>query len=90
MTIAFLNIGTQEMILILVVVLLLFGGKKLPEMARGLGKGIREFKDASEGIKREVSAQIDKANAEDAKTPDKLTDHNDVAKARHDVSDINP
>lgn len=58
MTIAFLNIGTQEMILIVIVILLLFGGKKLPELARGLGKGIREFKDASEGIKREISDQI--------------------------------
>ncbi|RZL41212.1 MAG: twin-arginine translocase TatA/TatE family subunit, partial [Pedobacter sp.] len=43
----FLNMGGSEIVLILVVVLLLFGGKKLPELARGLGKGIREFKDAS-------------------------------------------
>jgi len=58
MTLAFLNIGTQEMILIVIVILLLFGGKKLPELARGLGRGIREFKDASEDIKREISEQI--------------------------------
>ena len=58
MTLGFLNIGTQEMVLIVIVILLLFGGKKLPELARGLGKGIREFKDASEGIKREISDQI--------------------------------
>ncbi|WDF67303.1 twin-arginine translocase TatA/TatE family subunit [Sphingobacterium oryzagri] len=64
MTLAFMNIGTQEMILILVMILLLFGGKKLPEMARGLGKGIREFKDASEGIKKEVNDQINKATAQ--------------------------
>ncbi|TDS12467.1 Sec-independent protein translocase subunit TatA/TatB [Sphingobacterium paludis] len=57
-TLGFLNIGTQEMVLIVIVILLLFGGKKLPELARGLGKGIREFKDASEGIKREISDQI--------------------------------
>lgn len=58
MTLGFLNIGTQEMVLIVIVILLLFGGKKLPELARGLGRGIREFKDASEGIKREISDQI--------------------------------
>lgn len=58
MTLAFLNIGTQEAILIIIVALLLFGGKKLPELARGLGRGIRDFKDASEGIKREISDQI--------------------------------
>ncbi len=58
MTLAFLNIGTQEMMLIVIVILFLFGGKKLPELARGLGRGIREFKDASDGIKREISDQI--------------------------------
>ena len=58
MNLAFMNIGSQEMMFIIVIALLLFGGKKLPELARGLGKGIREFKDASEGIKREISDQI--------------------------------
>ena len=54
----FLNIGGPEMILIVFVALLLFGGEKLPEIARGLGKGIRDFKDASEGVKREITNQI--------------------------------
>jgi sec-independent protein translocase protein TatA len=46
------------MILIVFVALLLFGGEKLPEIARGLGKGIRDFKDASDGVKREINNQI--------------------------------
>ena len=40
------GLGGQELLLILVIVLLLFGAKKLPELARGLGKGIKEFKKA--------------------------------------------
>ena len=58
----FMNIGGPEMILIFLVVLLLFGGKKLPELARGLGKGLREFKDASDGIKREIHNNINTVN----------------------------
>lgn len=44
--------------LILFVALILFGGDKFPEIARGLGKGIREFKDMSDGVKREIHSQI--------------------------------
>ena len=54
----FLGMGGPEIMLIMVVILLLFGGKKLPELARGLGKGIRDFKDASEGVKREIHRNI--------------------------------
>ena len=43
------KLGFQEIVLILVIVLLLFGGKKIPELAKGLGKGIRDFKDAYKG-----------------------------------------
>lgn len=66
----FLNIGTSEMMLILFVALFLFGGKKLPELARGLGRGIREFKDASETIKRDINEQINNFEEEikDVKT----------------------
>lgn len=49
-------IGSGELIIILCVVLILFGGKKLPEFARGLGKGIREFKKAFQGIDEEISS----------------------------------
>jgi sec-independent protein translocase protein TatA len=48
-TLGFLGLGGNEAILIIVALLLFFGGKKLPELARGLGKGIKEFKDASKG-----------------------------------------
>ncbi|MDF3078877.1 MAG: tatA [Sphingobacteriaceae bacterium] len=61
-TLLFLNIGTPEMMLIMFVALLLFGGKKLPELARGLGKGIREFKDASESVKTEIHRNINAVN----------------------------
>ncbi|MBF9223236.1 twin-arginine translocase TatA/TatE family subunit [Hymenobacter ruricola] len=47
------DIGGSEVILILVVILIFFGANKIPELARGLGKGIREFKDASTEIRRE-------------------------------------
>lgn len=42
-------IGTPQIILLVVVVLLLFGGKKIPELMKGLGKGMKEFKDATKG-----------------------------------------
>jgi sec-independent protein translocase protein TatA len=48
------GLGGTELVLILLVVLLLFGAKKIPELARGLGSGIREFKEASKEIKREI------------------------------------
>lgn len=51
---AFLVIGAPQIILIVVVVLLLFGGKKIPELMRGLGSGIKEFKDASKDDEKKV------------------------------------
>lgn len=52
-------LGTTEIIIIAVIVLLLFGGRKLPELARGLGLGLREFKNASRDIKKEVEDATD-------------------------------
>ncbi|MEJ7693529.1 twin-arginine translocase TatA/TatE family subunit [Daejeonella sp.] len=49
-----MGLGGPELIMIGVVVLLLFGGKKLPELMRGLGKGIKEFKNAKEGVVEET------------------------------------
>ena len=58
-TLLLFNLGGQEVILIVVLALLLFGGKKIPELMRGLGKGIREFKDASNGVKRDIEDSMD-------------------------------
>ena len=51
---AFFNLGPWEILLILVVVLILFGAKRLPELARGLGQGINEFRDAVDSSKEEI------------------------------------
>jgi len=52
--ILFLNLGGGEIILILFVILLMFGGKGIPSIARTLGKGIREFKNATNDIQRDI------------------------------------
>ena len=57
-----MGISGWEIIIILVIVLLLFGGKKLPELARGLGLGLREFKNASRDLKKEVEDAADDVN----------------------------
>lgn len=48
-----MGLGAPEIILILAVVLILFGGKKIPELMKGLGKGVKEFKDATNGTDEE-------------------------------------
>lgn len=82
----FLNMGGGEIMLIMVVVLLLFGGKKLPELARGLGKGIREFKDASEGVKREIHRNINSVDIDNELKAEELSE----AERHHPREDISP
>jgi sec-independent protein translocase protein TatA len=55
--------GGSEWILIVLVVLLFFGGKKIPELMRGIGKGIREFNDAKEHVKNEIEAGMKEKDA---------------------------
>lgn len=50
------GLGGTEIILILAVILLFFGAKRLPELAKGLGRGIREFKDATKEIKNDIES----------------------------------
>lgn len=49
-----LGMGTGEIVVVALILLLLFGGKKIPELMRGLGRGVREFNDAKSGIKSEI------------------------------------
>jgi len=49
-----MSLGWNEILFIMVIVLLLFGGKKIPELMRGLGRGVREFNDAKSNVRREI------------------------------------
>jgi sec-independent protein translocase protein TatA len=66
---AFMNIGGQELIFILLIILLLFGAKKLPELARGMGQAVKEFQKA----KDEFSDELHKADKPDAPTQAQAT-----------------
>jgi len=66
---AFFNLGPWEILLVLIVILVLFGAKRLPELARGLGLGINEFRDAVDSSKKEIMDVIDSDKA-DKKTSD--------------------
>ncbi len=56
------GMGMGEIMIILLIVILLFGAKKIPELAKGLGKGIRDFKEASREAKEEVAGAMEKDN----------------------------
>lgn len=54
------NLGTGEIIIIAIIVLLLFGGKKIPELMKGIGKGIKNFKDGANGLEDDIKSTIEK------------------------------
>ena len=56
------GIGGWEIVLIMFVILVFFGAKKIPELARGLGRGIREFKDATNEIKKDIESGVNDQN----------------------------
>ena len=66
---AFLNLGGGEIILILAVVLILFGAKKIPELAKGLGQGIKEFKKATNEVTSEIHNAMDETPAPQKRLP---------------------
>jgi len=53
----FLNLGAPEIIIIALVVLLLFGGKKIPELMKGLGKGVHSFKEGMKDVENEINKE---------------------------------
>ena len=55
----FLNLGTGEVILIVAIILLLFGGRKIPELMRGLGKGVKSFKQGMNEVEEELKKPIE-------------------------------
>lgn len=57
-------LGTQEIVIILVIVLLLFGGRKIPELMKGLGRGVREFNDAKNNVRQEIENNINEVKKE--------------------------
>lgn len=60
------SIGMPEVIILALIVLLLFGGKKIPELMKGLGKGVKSFKDGVNGIEKDMNADLD-VSADDKK-----------------------
>ena len=58
-----MSLGPWEIVLVVLVIIILFGGKKIPELARGLGKGLQEFRKTTKGLKDEVNSA-----AEDVKS----------------------
>lgn len=74
--IALFDVGGQEMLLILVVMLILFGAKKLPEMARNLGKSVETFKKAAQNVRQEImEAAPDESSKPVAQLPESSTQH---------------
>lgn len=64
--------GGTEWLLILLVVLLFFGGKKIPDLMRGIGKGVKEFNDAKESVKGEIDAGMKEKDATPSSQKDKV------------------
>jgi sec-independent protein translocase protein TatA len=60
----FFEVGAGELLLIMIFVLIFFGSKNIPQIARGLGKGMREIKDASNSIRSEIAREANKVNEE--------------------------
>lgn len=63
------NLGFQEILLIAVVVLVLFGGRKIPEFMKGLGRGVREFNDAKNNVRKELEEGLNEKDNQPPTSP---------------------
>ena len=72
-----LFISGQEIFIVMIVVLLLFGANKIPEIAKGLGKGMREFRKATDDIKKEINDHTSEIKQDINKFKDDLTKENE-------------
>lgn len=86
MNTVFLFISGPEIMVIMLIVVMLFGADKIPEIARGLGKGIRQVKDATNDIKREIQDSSEKIDVQKAVSKDVSKEINDVKDAIDEVT----
>lgn len=85
MSLTFLFIGGPEIFIIVLIVVMLFGADKIPEIARGLGKGMRQVKDATNDIKREINETAQKQGLD----TDIVTDINkQVKEVKENIDDL--
>lgn len=82
----FLFISGAEIFFIMFIAVMVFGADKIPEIARGLGKGMRQLKDATEDIKREIQKSAEKQGIDTSFTEDIKKDLKDVKKSVDDVT----
>ncbi|NRR91120.1 twin-arginine translocase TatA/TatE family subunit [Winogradskyella undariae] len=82
----FLFIGGTEIVFVLFIVVLVFGADKLPEIARGLGKGMRQIKDATNDIKNEVTKSARENNIIDTDVTKNIND--EIKKVKDDLEDF--
>ena len=79
------NLGTGELVLIFLVILLLFGAKRLPDLAKGLGKGMRTLKNASNDIKTEIQRSAEKQGIDTDLTKDI---NEEINKVKEEIEDL--
>ena len=80
------TIGWPEILIIILAILLLFGGKKLPELARGLGRGMREFKKELHGVKDDIESLPDDSGETADKNADKIADKSTEGEQQEDTA----